>query len=268
MKKNYLLSAETWPGSKLFFASLFILLLIVAKLNPSPVSAAQPPPPGLNMPGAWNGWTNPPTNNLALASSTQVPGGRIARIAVGIPRYQTIFSVAATGGDVVGGTYEWLFTSGATATPWANTWRAVAVSMNTLQEYPLGGSGNNRITVRNGFWYTMNWWDAGYDTTRAIFMETSGEPVHITSVSSPGNQSANQSVTISITTHRVPSAEERLFVRYSTDNWVTSAIIPISVTGTSGTAQIPGMTAGTTVSYYVLSSTISDVMVIEPTQIF
>jgi hypothetical protein len=29
-------------------------------------------PEGINMPGAWNSWTNPPDNNLALASFTQV----------------------------------------------------------------------------------------------------------------------------------------------------------------------------------------------------
>ena len=60
-------------------------------------------PEGLNMPGTWNGWTNPPTNNLAIASSTQVTGGRVTKITTGTARYQTIFSAAASGADFTGG---------------------------------------------------------------------------------------------------------------------------------------------------------------------
>ena len=62
-------------------------------------------PEGLNMPGAWNSWNNPPTNNMALASYTQVPGGQIIKINNGLSaRWHTMIHVAAAGGDVVGGT--------------------------------------------------------------------------------------------------------------------------------------------------------------------
>jgi len=57
------------------------------------------------MPGAWNSWTNPPANKLAFASSTQVSNGRIEKISTGTARWQTVFYAAASGGDVVGGTY-------------------------------------------------------------------------------------------------------------------------------------------------------------------
>lgn len=89
-------------------------------------------PEGLNMPGAWNGWTNPPTNNLALASSTQVTNGRIARISTGTTRWQTIFSVDAAGADIVGGNYNWIFTSGPSGNAYANKWAGVNVAMNQL----------------------------------------------------------------------------------------------------------------------------------------
>ena len=172
MKKNYFSSSGKPARSTLICTTVFLLLLIISKLNPSDASAQIWGPEGLNMPGAWNGWANPPTNNLALASSTQVTNGRIVRIAGVIPRYQTIFRAAATGGDVVGGAnIEWLFTSGHRDTPWANTWRTPTVVMNTLQNYGFGGTVNNRITLQNEFWYTMNWEDRGYVATRAIFVE-------------------------------------------------------------------------------------------------
>jgi len=103
-------------------------------------------PEGLNMPGGWNGWINPPANNLALASYTQVVGGRITKIQAGVPRWQTIFSVAASGADVVGGSYEWLFTSGPTDPPYNNKWAGITVSMNLLQNYSFN-TGENSGTV-------------------------------------------------------------------------------------------------------------------------
>jgi len=163
-------------------------------------------PEGLNMPGAWNGWTNPPVNNLALASYTQVPGGRVVKFSTGIQRWQTIFSVATTGGDIAGGTYAWLFTSGSVSNPWGNKWANTNATINTLQSYTFNSGADNTITVTDNKWYTMNFEDAGYVNTRAIFMETSGQPVDIASVSVPVNVDPGNSVVITVTTSLMPSA--------------------------------------------------------------
>ncbi|HMM12941.1 MAG TPA: hypothetical protein PKE03_12670, partial [Bacteroidales bacterium] len=111
-------------------------------------------PEGLNLPGQWNNWQNPPVNNLALASSTQVQGGRVVKINQGTVRWQTIFSVAATGADLVGGTHNWLFTSGPVTNPWGNKWAGVNVQMNTLQDYTFNTGADNSVTLTNGKWYT------------------------------------------------------------------------------------------------------------------
>jgi hypothetical protein len=117
-----------------------------------------------------------------LASSTQVTNGRVTKISFGTARYQTIIKVAESGGDITGGTYEWLFTSGPSNNYYQNKWGSVGtVTMNSLQNYTLDGS-NNNITVSNGKWYTTNWKDAGYANTSAIFMETSAEPVTLSVV--------------------------------------------------------------------------------------
>ncbi len=253
MKK--LVIKSTWRG--LFPAG--ILMILTMAFFPAGEARAQIwEPEGLNMPGAWNGWTNPPANNLALASSTQVTGGRITKYPVGIARWQTIFSVAASGGDLTGGTYNWLFTSGALSTPWSNKWASVNVVMNALQTYAFQGGSDNNITIVNGKWYTMNWEDNNYTNTRAIFMETSAEPVQISTVSLPVTVYAGDSVIITITVSQNPATEERFFLRISSDNWNSSFIRPVTMNGTTGTATSPGQTAGTGVSYYAFSSTVAE----------
>lgn len=242
------------------FTTFLVIFMITPLLIlvPSGKSNAQIwEPEGINMPGGWNSWTNPPLNNLALASSTQVAGGRVIKFSAGIQRWQTIFSVAESGADIVGGSYSWLFTSGPTGNPWGNKWANVTVAMNTLQTYTKEGSSDNQITVVNGKWYTMNFEDAGYMDTRAIFMETTAEPVLLTTVSQPGTVNPGEAVIITLTLNTVPSAEEVFYLRYSADAWATSTAIPFNMTGNTGTAQIPGQPADTTVSYYAFSSVIS-----------
>jgi hypothetical protein len=238
----------------------FVLLACISLMSPNTIQAQIYEPEGLNMPGAWNGWTNPPTNNLALASYTQVTGGEVTKITTGTTRWQTIFNAAASGADVVGGTYEWLFTSGSTGSPYGNKWGSVGtVSMNTLQNYAIGGA-NNSITIINGKWYTMNWKDSGYAGTSAIFMETSAAPVSISSVvQNPldGSVNSNVAVTITVTTSTAPAIDEKLFVLYSTDNWSSHSVVELAFTGSTGTAVIPGQTTNTNVDYRIISTTIS-----------
>ncbi len=253
---NKILNWNTIKSKLIIGITLLILLLSSQHEGFSQIYE----PEGLNMPGEWNGWTNPPTNNLALASSTQVTNGRIIKIYLGITRWQTIFSVAENDADLVGGTYEWLFTSGSTGNPWGNKWAGINVTINALQNYSYNSGANNTITLINGNWYTMNWEDSGYVPTRAIFMETSAEPVFITSVTEPQDEvEANSAVEVSISTSGVPSAEERFYLRYSTDGWDSSETVDVIMSGTNGTAEIPGQPSGTTVSYYVFSSTVEGI---------
>jgi len=236
-----------------------VLVLIIFFQPGSNLQAQIYAPEGLNMPGLWNGWVNPPSNNLALASYTQVPGGRVKKINSEIIRWQTSFSVAASGGDIAGGSYPWLFTSGPSGGPFNNKWANVNVVLNTLQSYTKGGANNNNITVTNGKWYTINWMDNGYNDTQAIFMETSAQPVNLLSVSVPSEVAANQPAVVSLTTGAVPSSEEVFYLRYSTTNWVNSSVVLYTMSGSSGTASIPGQTPGAVVKYYAFSSTVAGV---------
>ncbi|MDD3806981.1 MAG: hypothetical protein PHE86_02955, partial [Candidatus Marinimicrobia bacterium] len=98
--------------------------LAFTMLFPAMVFAQIYEPEGINMPGSWNDWANPPTV-LALVNGNQRPDGKITKITTGTPRWQTTLYVAESGGDLVGGTYQWLFTSGPTSNLWQNKWANV-----------------------------------------------------------------------------------------------------------------------------------------------
>jgi hypothetical protein len=255
---------ENLPSMKGKAFRFFLLLSISVLFQSLFVNSAEAQiwrPEGLNMPGGWNGWTNPPTNNLALASSTQVPGGRITIDTVGTTRWKTTVSVAATGGDVIGGTYNWLFTSGPSTGAFNNKWAGVNVVFDTLQTYTYQGAADNSVTLVNGKWYSINWEDKGYMSSRAIFMETSALPVDILTVSVPVSVNPNTVTPIIVTTSTVKSTEEIIYLRYTIDAWATSTALPVTMGGTSGSVDLPGQASGTTVSYYVFSSTVANLSV-------
>ncbi len=237
---------------KLVYISLFILLFAALGKGFGQIYELE----GLNIPGSWDSWNNPPTVS-ALASSTQASGEVTLR---SLGHYHTIIGVASSGGDITGGSYEFLFTSGnATDGYYNNKWANTAVTLNTIQSYTYNSGSNNTITVTNGNYYTVNWEDNGYANTRAIFMETSAEPVSISSLTEPGTGDVviGSGVEITITTSATPCAEENIFLRYTTDNWSTSSLVAFSFSGTTGTATIPGQSNGTTVEYYAYSTTLA-----------
>jgi hypothetical protein len=217
-------------------------------------------PEGLNMPGTWDGFDNPPTNDV-LRSSNQ-NSGSIQKITEGTTRWQTNFSVDASGADLTGGTYTWLFTSGPEDNAFNNKWADVTVSMNTLQTYVIGGGTDNSITLTNGNFYTMNWRDQGYNTTTAIFMEFSEEPATINNVSqapAAGSVEPTDNVDVTVELSKLPGTGENVYLWYKVGG--TSTVSQITFTDTGGTisgvAQIPAQSENTNVSYRVISSSIA-----------
>lgn len=216
-------------------------------------------PESINMPGTWDGFSNPPTVD-ALRNPNQSASGDITLITAGTQRYHTTIHCATTGGDVAPGTFTWLFTSGASGNYFGNKWANVTVSMNTIQSYTHQGGTDNSITVADGKWYTVNFEDIGYTNTNGIFMETSALPVTLTKVEqTPAtNITPADSVFVGLKLSAAPSAEEKFYVRYSTDGFATSFLEEIVITGDSGFADINAMREGKSVAYYFFSTTVSN----------
>jgi len=214
---------------------------------------------GLNMPGNWTNWTNPPSAYPVLGSSLQVAGGTITKITTGTARYQTTFSTSQAFGGA--GFKNWLFTSGPSGSPYNNKWGGVnPVNVNQLQTYFYNGA-DNGMTLTASKFYTMNWMDNGNNNTQAIFMETSAAPVTFSGVGqSPtnGNVDDTETVTVNVTASAAPSVEEKVYLRYAVNgNFGASTQVLMSFTGNAGTANIPAQSAGATVSYYIFSTTIT-----------
>ncbi|MEX1189298.1 MAG: T9SS type A sorting domain-containing protein [Bacteroidia bacterium] len=215
-------------------------------------------PEGLNLPGEWNDFTNPPEQGSVFGSATQV-NGQVTPITVGQKRWQTTVHIAETSADTSAGTYAWLFTSGSLANPYGNKWAGVNVAMNTIQNYQYNAGDDNTITVENDKYYTINWEDVGYAPTRAIVMETSAQPVNFISLDFlPQNPTSAEVVNVSVFLESNPSPEEFFYLRYSTDDYNTSEIIPLILNGTELNGEIPAQLNDETIVFYVFSSTIEN----------
>jgi len=217
-------------------------------------------PEGLNMPGTWNGFTNPPAEGSVFGSEPQVIDGGIRLIEQGTRRWQTTFSVGEEG-DIAEGIYTWLFTSGPTGTPFQNKWANVNVITDEIQNYVLGGADDNSFEAIDNSYYTVNWQDQGYANTRAIFMRTETRPVDLVGLSAnPSGIELNTNTPVEITVNLdgIPSFEERFYVRYSLDDFATSTLIELTVNGNSLEGELPAFPAGSNISYYVFSTTLDN----------
>ncbi|HFA50320.1 MAG TPA: T9SS type A sorting domain-containing protein [Bacteroidetes bacterium] len=134
----------------------------------------------------------------------------------------------------------------------------------TAFAYGDGNGGAGSYSITNGNYYTYCWEDVGTSSNaKAIVMETSAMPVTLDSRSqSPleSNVHEGQSVTVTLNLSGAPSTEEKFYLRYSTDGFTSYGTL-LSPSSGSGTATqeftIPSQTEGTTVTYYLLSSTLA-----------
>ncbi len=216
------------------------------------------PPEGINMPGSWDNWSNPP-ENLHFAGSAQSSNGLVELVDLRNPIYQTQFLVA-DGEAVSSGEYLFKFTSGPMSNIWQNQWGNVTVELNSIQEYTYGVGGNdepghNTIQLSNDKWYVMNWDNVAYENTRAVFLELDSAPVSIHSLNqNPILPSSADDVEIAIETSNIPSSQEKIFLHYTSNNWATSNLVEFTFTVANGVAIIPPMEDGTDIEYYVFST--------------
>jgi hypothetical protein len=211
-------------------------------------------PEGINMPGTWNNWT--------AANGDAMGKLRMQRRTIGGGQYVTTVSAGTTGQTVQPGNHSMLFTSGPSTNFFQNKWGGAALAINDTSRLIKGGA-DNTITVANGH-YTFVFDDRGYSLpTRVATMFTSNAPVSILSVNGlpTTGHPAGESVTVTVKVSAIPSAEEIIYVRYSTDGWKTAAAVRSAVSfNAQGEAPfvIPGQPSGTILSFYVLSSTVNE----------
>lgn len=238
---------------KLLLAILFISAGIGATQR---LNAQIYEPEGINTPGAWNGWTN--------ANDSGTMGNfRLTKRSFAGGQYVSTVNIQSSGGDTTAGTYEMLFTSGPDANTYANKWAdGGSLNIDGFTSFTYNGNANNSITVANGNYYTLIFDDNGYANSTVAVLKTSATPISISSITGVPDTAVteNDPVTITVELSAAKSAEEKIYIRYSTDGFQTSDAVELTnfSGGTTGTADIPGQALNSSVEFYVLSTTIDE----------
>jgi hypothetical protein len=110
-------------------------------------------------------------------------------------------------------------------------------------------------TFSAGKYYTFRlegnetWWNRKF-----VIMETDVAPAQIFSVGDDNLTAGIADVTVSIILNATLSLQESVYIRYTTDAWVSSFILETTGVAEEYSGIIPAQTPGTTVEYYVLTS--------------
>jgi hypothetical protein len=182
--------------------------------------------------------------------------------------FTTINAQAAGGGDIspinMGGGpgNGFLLISGPTSNRFQNKWAFAFVAqgvVNGINSNSFNTGEDMGMNMNTTGYYSLVFNDCGYTDVDAKYYlaYTSAAPVNVTRSSEIIN--GNNSATIGVTTSVAPSAQEKVYIRYTTGadfaGTGSSSVIETTGAGTNYSATIPTFPAGTTVRYYVFTST-------------
>jgi GH15 family glucan-1,4-alpha-glucosidase len=206
----------------------------------------------MNIPGTWDNFTAGDTTKPFLMDKVSPPG-----TPAGVDWYTNVMFVAASGGDVTNGTYQFKLAANGAFT---DNWGGVSAAINGTTSLSFNSGANAQITVTNGAYYSFRTLNPPTNNTATLaVMKTSARPVSVFRTGqSPAVPRTNDTVTISIGLSAAKSPEESIFVRWTTNGFATSFFAQASGSGTSYSTTIPPMTTdGVAVVYYILSSTVT-----------
>jgi len=208
--------------------------------------------------GDWNGFDKDDTSPIWRLTRVTAPGPGAAPD--GFNWFTTTVHVAASGGDTTPGDHSFVLVGART---YASQWGGVTIKIDDATTLPFFSGGTlgplNHITFDNGYYYSFRILDpvvpAPIDLSLAV-MKTSAPPIsasrteQIPAVPKPSDQ-----ITVKIATSQAKSSEERIYLRWSTDTFITSTLVEATGSGVSYSATIPAQLAGTLLQYSIVTST-------------
>ena len=132
---------------------------------------------------------------------------------------------------------------------------AVTLGSKTTWYNPNGGNGN--FSETNGKYYTFIVKDvANSNNSEGYIFEFSQTPISINTVALKvsGNALATVAKTITVTLSGTPDNNERVYLRYTNDNWSSSSVVEADPSSSTVDIDIPGQSGGVTVKYYAFTS--------------
>ena len=236
--------------------SIFIYLVIFVFVD-FRLNAQVYEPEGINIPGAWNNWTN--SNDASTMDNF-----RLQKRNFGGGQYTTTLQISSDLSqtpDATPGTYEWLFTSGPNTGLYNNKWGTSSeISFVTMNPVFHQGA-NNTTTVEDNSYYTITFKDQGYTNTDFSIQKLSQQPITFENIIGVPTTSVSPStsVDVKVILSSSKASEEKIYLRYSIDDFVTSSAIEFtSFNGDTGIVKIPAITSNnnTIVKFYILSTTV------------
>jgi len=145
-----------------------------------------------------------------------------------------------------------------------NYTRSINQKLYDASYYYTSGGWDHDLTlpVTSGKYYTFITSKNASSNNNISILETNFQPVSIVDVSRvpSGNPSQNVPVSIIAKLNNPKNSSEKIYLRWTNDNWLTSAYQEITgFNGNNeGTATITGLSTGSNVKYYVLSTTLAN----------
>jgi len=207
--------------------------------------------------GDWNNFNKNET--AAPWKLTRISAPAVDGTPDGYSWFVNTIHVAATGGDTTPGIHSFVVIG---QNSYATQWGGETINIDNTTVIPFF-SGNtlgpvNTITFNNGYYSfrLLDYTGQAHSNMELAVLKTAAPPVSISrSGQTPAVPSASQPVVVNIALSHSKSSQEHVYVRWSTDSFVTSHIVPATGSGSSYSATIPGQPAGTAVQYSLLTST-------------
>jgi len=177
------------------------------------------------------------------------------------------------GTQVTSGVYQWQFTAAATGDLffklgettasadasgfWTNgegtdmNYTGAGTMWDVYYKANMGDGGAVKFVATTGNYYIIHARKNSADANAKFAIFES--PSAIATISSVTQAFASPNLTVTVNASVVPAAVQKFWVRYTKDNWATSAIVEATVTGTAGTAVIDA-TGADKVGYYVFTT--------------
>jgi hypothetical protein len=176
--------------------------------------------------------------------------------------YTTTIHVATTGGDTTPGTHSFVLIG---ADKYSEQWGGVTINIDNTTDLPFFSGHQvgptNTISFEDGFYYSLRILDAAVlpsaeSNMKLAVMKTSAPPVSVGRTGqTPPVPTPEDPVVVNIGLSQPKSVEERVYLRWTTDSFITSHLIEADGSGTSYSATIPAQPAGTLLLYTIITST-------------
>ena len=207
--------------------------------------------------GDWNAFNKDDTSPPWSLTKIIAPGAQ--GTPDGFDWFIDTIHVATTGGDTAPGVHSFSIVGDGN---YSNQWGGATINSNGTTSVPYF-SGNtlgptNSITLEDGFYYSFRILAWRFNNPLNIgVMKTSAPPISVNVTGqTPTAPTSDDSAVVSIITSQPKSSEERIYLRWSTDTFITSHMVEAAGFGVNYSAAIPAQPAGTSVQYCITTSTV------------